>query len=265
MCNKKYFCDGCLIYFYSKEKLDLHLMHDCNHVYTKIPTTKIKINKYGQNIPENILQFENFKKQLKLPFVIYADFKCPLKPLPFELPENNLELYTRNTFKHEPYAFAYFIKCSYDDSLSVLDYYFGVDAAQEFCKRIEQHVHRIYNNHLKPIIPMISLTEDEENTFKYAQNCHICNSPFKPEDVKARNHCHLTGKFIGPAHAQTCNLNYKIPNFIPLFFHNLSYDLSQFIRHLPSEGEKIEVIAQTKEKYISLTKVILVDKIEQPD
>ena len=48
MCNKKYFCDGCLIYFYSKEKLDLHQMHDCNHVFTKNSSTEIKINKYGQ-------------------------------------------------------------------------------------------------------------------------------------------------------------------------------------------------------------------------
>jgi len=46
------------------------------------------------------------------------------------------------------------------------------------------------------------------------------------------DHCHLTGKFRGAAHTK-CNRNYKIPNFIPLFFHNLSgYDSHLFINKL---------------------------------
>lgn len=263
-CNKKYFCDGCLIYFYSQEKLDIHQQNDCNHMCTKIPTLDLKINKFGKTIPENILQFENFQKQLKVPFVIYADFECFLKPVEHEKPENNLESYTVNTFKHEPYAFAYFIKCAYDDSLSVMDYYFGENSPEEFCKRIEGHAHRIYNDHLKNIVPMKPLSAEEKVSFRDSKICQICSEEFKPGDVKVRDHDHQTGNFRFAAHS-VCNLNFQNPNFIPIFFHNLNYDQHLYIKHLCNKNSKIDVIAQSKEKYISFTKTILVDKKECKD
>jgi len=47
---------------------------------------------------------------------------------------------------------------------------------------------------------------------------------------KIRDHCHLTGKYRGAAH-NICNLHYKVPNFIPVVFHNLSgYDSHLFIK-----------------------------------
>jgi len=49
---------------------------------------------------------------------------------------------------------------------------------------------------------------------------------------KVRDHCHLSGKFRGAAHNK-CNLNYKLPKFYPVVFHNLSgYDSHLFIKKL---------------------------------
>ena len=46
------------------------------------------------------------------------------------------------------------------------------------------------------------------------------------------DHDHLTGKYRGAAY-KNCNLNYKIPKFIPVIFHNLtSYDADLFIKIL---------------------------------
>ena len=195
--------------------------------------------------------------------MIYADFECFLKPLQFEEPENDLNSYTINTFKHKPYAFCYFIKCAYDDSLSVIDHYFGLDAAEEFCKRIEGHVHRIYNNYFKHVVPMQPLTDEEKKVFKNSVKCHICDCDFKSGEVKVKDHNHL--KFVNAAHS-ICNLNFKIPYFIPVFFHNLTgYDSHLFIKQLCCEGKKIDVIAQNKEKYISFSKYVLVDKIKDKE
>ena len=36
---------------------------------------------------------------------------------------------------------------------------------------------------------------------------------------KVRDHCHYTGKFRGAAHS-ICNLNYKVPQEIPVKIHN---------------------------------------------
>ena len=51
---------------------------------------------------------------------------------------------------------------------------------------------------------------------------------------KVRDHCHLTGKYRGPAH-NTCNINVtqKQSNFIPFIFHNFSnYDCHLFFKKL---------------------------------
>jgi len=74
------------------------------------------------------------------------------------------------------------------------------------------------------------------------------------------DHCHLTGKFRGAAHTK-CNRNYKIPNFIPVFFHNLSgYDNHLSIKKLKTNnGGDINCIHKAEENYISLSKKIIVD------
>lgn len=260
--HKKFFCDGCLMYFTSENKLNSHQQRDCNHIKTKIPTTDLKENKFGKSVPENILQFQNFEKQIKVPFVVYADFECYLKEIDHEIPNNMSSSFTVNTCKHVPYAFSYFIKCSYDNSLSKLEHYVGLNAASEFCKRLEQDVQNIYHNHLKHVKPMKPLTKEEQKNFENSQICHICNKMFEETEIKVKDHDHLTGLYNGPAHS-ICNLNFKIPKFIPIFFHNLTgYDSHLFIKELCCEKDKIDVIAQTKEKYISFSKSIFVDTIK---
>ena len=81
------------------------------------------------------------------------------------------------------------------------------------------------------------------------ETCHICLKLFDdPENGKVGDHCHYTGLYQGAAHYK-CNLKYRIPNHIPIVFHNLSgYDAHLFIKEL---GKDIGVIAENKEKYIS--------------
>ena len=65
-----------------------------------------------------------------------------------------------------------------------------------------------------PAFPM-SLTKGEKKEFRKNSICHICEEKIEG-DIKVRDHCHLTGKYRGPAHSR-CHLNYKPPNFIPAF------------------------------------------------
>ena len=47
-----------------------------------------------------------------------------------------------------------------------------------------------------------------------------------------RDHCHLTSTFRGTEHRE-CSLNYKVPKFVLVVFHNLAgYDSYLFVKCL---------------------------------
>ena len=101
------------------------------------------------------------------------------------------------------------------------------------------------------------MTEMDKKEYENATHCHICEE--KLGEDKVLDHCHLTGKYRGAAHNE-CNLNYKIPKFFPVIFHNLSgYDAHIFIKNLGTTKGNINCIPNNEEKYISFTKQIVVD------
>ena len=78
--------------------------------------------------------------------------------------------------------------------------------------------------------------------------------------MKVRDHSHYTGKYRGVAHV-SCNLRYRIPNYIPVVFRNLAgYDAHLFIKELVKHTTKIDVIAKNTENYISFSVKVEVDK-----
>ena len=90
---------------------------------------------------------------------------------------------------------------------------------------------------------------------------HICQKEFcydKNEKKKfklyekVKDHCHYTGKFRGAAH-RICNLNYKVPQEIPVPIHNGStYDYHFLIIELVEDFKgEFEGLGENKEKYIS--------------
>ena len=100
------------------------------------------------------------------------------------------------------------------------------------------------------------------NSTKYMSNiCHICQKQFcydKNEKKKfkiyqnVRDHCHYTGKFRGAVHS-ICNLNYKVPQEIPVKIHNGSTYDYHFLNKKLAEKFKVELecLGESTEKYIS--------------
>ena len=106
-------------------------------------------------------------------------------------------------------------------------------------------------------------TEEDKCNYDKATKCHIYGKDgFVEGDEKknkVRDHCHLTNRFRGAAHAE-CNRNYRIPKFIPVVFHNLSnYDAHLFIKKMFNKNpeERLECIPNNEEKYISFSKEIV--------
>ena len=70
---------------------------------------------------------------------------------------------------------------------------------------------------------LVMTKEDDEN-FENSSKCWICDNGYVDDEVKARDHCQVTGKYRGSAH-RDCNINVKLNHKIPVVFHNLkNYD-----------------------------------------
>ena len=108
---------------------------------------------------------------------------------------------------------------------------------------------------------MKRLTESQLTSYAKAKTCHICFGTFKKNgNRKVRDHFHYSGKYRGAAHS-LCNLQYKIPSYIPVEFHNLAgYDAHLFIRELAKYGSQVGVIAKNMEDYISFSIKVEVGK-----
>lgn len=84
-----------------------------------------------------MIQFENFEKKNKVPFVIYADFEAFLKPIDHASNDPNTSS-TTNVQKHEVYSFGYYVKCAYDDKLSKYVTYSGANCADVFFEKLQE-------------------------------------------------------------------------------------------------------------------------------
>ena len=244
-------CLNCLNSFKCKKSLDDHKEYRYKNECVKTIMPE----------PGTFLRFKNFPHSEKVPFVVYADTEALIKEIHNCDPNPN-KSYTKKYQKHEPISFSYYIKC-FDNKVCkpILRTYTkstpeGEDAMDVFIKWLEEDVKAIANIKPKEMI----FTEEDKERFNESKECWICEEPFK--DNKVRDHCHYTGRYRGPA-CNSCNLKYRKPKFISVFFHNLSgYDSHLFIKKLgsPDEKENMDCIPNNEEKYISFSKNI---KVEQ--
>ena len=185
-------------------------------------------------------------------FRIYADFEADNE-------KDNLCIgnKTTNIYKQNAVLNGYHIVSELEDVLRS-DYHqspLGYDSVDWFVDeviKLENKMTFYFKNTNKDII----MTQEDEEDYKNNKNCRFCEK--KIITNKARDHCHLTGNYRGPAHS-ICNINVtqKQSNFIPFIFHNFSnYDCHMFFKKLvdkKNDKVKLDIIPKTNEEYISVT------------
>ena len=214
-----------------------------------------------------IVKYADGQYQFKVPFVIYADFESILVPVSGApnngprrtgAPPHPEMSSTRGINVHQPSGWCMQSTFSYSNKLNKLQQYRGRDCVSKFCETIMDEAKWLYES--APKKPMDKLTKEQNVEFVTAKECHICFKKFSSKDRKVRDHCHYTGKYRGAAHS-SCNLRYRIPDYIPVVFHNLAgYDAHLFIKELAKHMSKIGVIAKNTEYYISFSVKVEVDK-----
>ena len=79
--NSKHFCERCLHGYITRDLLERH-KPECKGLL-KSPT-RTELPKDGQNK----MIFTNYHKQMKVPYVVYADFECVLRKIDTFEPDN---------------------------------------------------------------------------------------------------------------------------------------------------------------------------------
>ena len=252
--GRKHFCMYCLQCLSSKERLEKH-KRLCVEINGK---QAIEMPCSGSKI-----EFTNYRRQLPTPFVIYADFEAITEKVDEKAPQKS---YTEQYQKHIACGYGYKVVCTYDDNFSKPPkIYRGEMAINKFMEDMLAEVKyclNIVNDHFSKDLEM---TDEDEESFERAEECHICKEPYIEGDVRVRDHCHVTGKYRGSAH-QDCNLNFSLTKKIPVVFHNLKGYDSHFIMqeignivkkkaYVDKEGKKhemsINVIPCNMEKYMA--------------
>ena len=173
------------------------------------------------------LEFNQYKKSDKAPFIIYADLEHIINKIGGSKnnPENSSP--TKVT-KHILSGFSFYVSIS---SFQIIqnkhDVCSGRDFIRKYCDFLRQHTMRIINFKRKTLK---LLTNEQQEWYKNAKVYYICKEKFENKYLKdkkhhkVRDHCHYTEEYRGAAHS-IYNLKYSVPKKILQFFHNGSnYD-----------------------------------------
>ena len=171
--------------------------------------------------------------------------------------------------KHTDCGYGYKVVCCYDDKYTkTVQIYRGEKAVYKFMEKMLEEVDYCKKVIRKKFNKPLKMTKYDEEEFQKAKTCHICDKQYTDDDIRVRDHCHITGKYRGSAH-QDCNLKLKLDPGkirIPVIFHNLrGYD-SHFImqniaeivkkhKYLDKNGQEkqmnINCIPNNMEKYMA--------------
>ena len=175
---------------------------------------------------ESHLHWKKHFHKNPLYFRIYAHFDADN-----EKDNSNIGNKTINIYKQNPVLNGYHTESELEDVLNS-DYYKSplgynnVDWFVDEVLKLEIKMAFYFKNTKKDI----NMTEEDEEDYRNNNTCRFCEKFI--ESGKVRDHCHLTGKYRGPALSK-CNVNVtqKQSNFIPFIFHNFSnYDCHMFFK-----------------------------------
>ena len=150
--------------------------------------------KQSVKLEKGIIEFENYFKQIPVPFKIYADFECNLKSV-----ESYEGSYSKKYQDHVPCSFAYKLVYVDDEFTKPIVVFRGENAAYKFIEAIlkeYQYCKKVMKKHFNKNLIM----SEEEEQFQSSNTCWICEKLIDDDAERVRDHCPVTGKFRGAAH-----------------------------------------------------------------
>ena len=121
-----------------------------------------------------ILEFNQYQKSDKPPFIIYADLEWILEKI--DGCKNNREnSSTSKVSKHIPSGFSMSTLSSFRSIENKYDVYRGKDCMKKFCEFLREHAMKIINFEKQK---MKLLTEEQKESYENAKIFYICKEEF---------------------------------------------------------------------------------------
>ena len=166
-----------------------------------------------------ILEFNQYQKSDKAPFIIYADLECIIEKIDGckNNPENSS---TTKVSEHIPSGFSMSTISSFRSIENKHDVYKVKIVWKSFLEFLREHAIKIINFKKKKVQ---LLTNEQQQSYEKAKICYICKEKFENKYLKdkkyrkVRDHCHFTREYRGTVHS-ICNLKYSVPKKILRFF-----------------------------------------------
>ena len=217
-----YYCEVCLMHFWSKEKKNSH-----RQVCQKDKQTVLYPPK------GSVLNFSNQKNAFKAPVIGFADFECYMEDsaerqtacakcgqgtLGCDCEKSSSQMLN----KHRACGFSICFVDS-DNDVFYQETYAGADAVEVFLEKMPDYEDVVAKRKQRfRNTSQIIASEEEWRQYHDATHCHICKKGFVDGCrfyKKVVDHDHVSGAIIQAAHS-ICNLQRQGPYRTPIYFHN---------------------------------------------
>ena len=184
-----FYCLNCFHSFTTKNKLQSHI---------RVCENKDFCNIIMPSEDTKILEFNQYPKSDKAPFIIYADLECIIEKIDEckNNPENSSATKVR---KHIPSDFSMSTISLFRSIENKHDVYRGKDCMKKFCEFLREHAMKIINFKKKK---MKLLTKEQQESYENAKICYICKEKFENKYLKdkkyrkVRDHCYHRGEYM---------------------------------------------------------------------
>ena len=237
--NCNFYCLNCLCSFRTNKKLESHKRVFENKTFCNVIMPSEDIKK---------LEFKQYQKSDKAPFIVYVDLECIIEKT--DGCKNNPEfLSTTKVSEHIPLGFSMSTISSFRSIENKHDVYRGKDCMKKFSEFLREHTMKIINFKKQKTKLLI---KEQQESYVNAKICYVCKEKFVDKHLKdekyrrVRAYCYCTGEHRGAVHS-ICNLKYSVPKKILIVFYNGSnYDYHFIIKELAEELKKTMYLFRKK-------------------
>ena len=201
--------------------------------------------------------FKNIQNCIECPVKFYFDTESYTKPIN-EMREKT-KLYQRHVMSGFCLYPVFRVEGVSMDPITYVAKDENDEVDRDLLEKMMETAKKVYEKFKTPI--KMIFDDDARICYESATVCYACKKEFNGD--KVRDHCHFTGRYRGALHSE-CNLKLgRKTMVIPVFAHNNSgYDSHMFVKRFADMEGGIGCIVDNEEKYITFSKNVLVDVVE---